>query len=187
MFTPHVVYLVLCVSITSLSRSQVYARWFFQCVYIHGYKMYISWLIIPWKYTTLMNNLMNKIASSHVHITWQYLRLYDMCDTLTSRIRVHIWVFILRKFSTLYGLIWVYMIINNSGFHPICILLKSIHLLQAWKVKTKCAIPTGIMTLLSYLSLCLQACLLLAGRIPSFYTLLCIGHQNKIFVVKEIN
>ena len=37
------------------------------------------------------------------------------------------------------------------------------------------------------LSLCLQACLLLAGRIPSFYTSLCMGHQNKIFVVKEMN
>ena len=51
-------------------------------VCLHGYKMYISWQIIPWKYTTLMNNLMNKIASSHLHITWQYLRLYDMCDNL---------------------------------------------------------------------------------------------------------
>ena len=107
--------------------------------------------------------------------------------TLTSRIRVHIWVFILRKLSTLCGLIWVYMIMNNSRFRPICILFKSIHLLQARKVKTKYAIPTGIMTFISYLSFCLHACLLLARGIPSFYTSLCIGHQNKIFVVKEIN
>ena len=75
------------------------------------------------------------------------------------------------------------MIINNSGFRPICILFKSIHLLQARKVKTIYAIPT---TFISYLSLFLQACLLLARGIPSFYTSLCIGHQNKIFVVKEI-
>ena len=117
------------------------------------------------------NPLMPTFWNTAVHIT------------LTSRIRVHIWVFILRKFSTLYGLIWVYMIINNSGFRPVCILFKSIHLLQARKVKTIYAIPT---TFISYLSLFLQACLLLARGIPSFYTSLCIGHQNKIFVVKEI-
>ena len=54
-------------------------------------------------------------------------------------------------------------------------------------MKTKYAIPIGIMTFLSHLSLCLQDCLLLARGIPSFYTSLCIGHQNKIFVVKETN
>ena len=56
-------------------------------------------------------------------------------------------------------------------------------------MKTKYAIPTGIMTFLSYLSLCLQARFLLSGGILSFFTstLLCIGNQNKIFVVKEIN
>ena len=49
--------------------------------------------------------------------------------TLTSWIIVYIRVFILRKFSALYGLIWVYTLIRNSPFHPIWILFESIRFL----------------------------------------------------------
>ena len=60
--------------------------------------------------------------------------------TLTSWIIVYIWVFILRKFSYLYGLIWVYTLIWNSPFHPIQILFKSTFSV-GWKSEQRCEIP----------------------------------------------
>ena len=64
--------------------------------------------------------------------------------TLASWIIVYIRVFILRKFSDLYGLIWVYTLIWNSPFHPIRILFKSIRFLYSGKVNKDVKFPPKI-------------------------------------------
>ena len=64
--------------------------------------------------------------------------------TLASWIIVYIRVFILRKFSDLYGLIWVYTLIWNSPFHPIRILFKSIRFLYGGKVNKDVKFPPKI-------------------------------------------
>ena len=51
---------------------------------------------------------------------------------------------ILRKFSDLYGLIWVCTLIWNSPFHPIRILFKSIRFLYGGKVNKDVKFPPKI-------------------------------------------
>ena len=65
-------------------------------------------------------------------------------STLASWIIVYIRVFILRKFSDLYGLIWVYTLIRNSPFHHIRILFKSIRFLYGGKVNKDVKFPPKI-------------------------------------------
>ena len=57
--------------------------------------------------------------------------------------------FILRKLSTLYSLIWVYMLVDNSPFCLIWILFKSICFLQAKKIGKKYEFSTKNLSFLS--------------------------------------
>ena len=82
-----------------------------------------------------------KMSSARMAAILSRGRWVNIQHTLTSWIIVYIRIFILRKFSDLYGLIWVYTLIWNSPFHPIRILFKSIRFLYIGKVNNLCEIP----------------------------------------------
>ena len=82
---------------------------------------------------------------NYVRISFlEWSEFNSLGPTLASWIIVYIRVFILRKFSDLYGLIWVYTLIWNSPFHPIRILFKSIRLLYGGKVNKDVKFPPKI-------------------------------------------
>ena len=83
-----------------------------------------------------------------IEALWLHLATYIWVNigscTLTSWIIVYIRVFMLRKFSDLYGLIWVYTLIWISPFHPIQILFKSIRFTYGGNVNKDVKFPPKI-------------------------------------------